>query len=274
MIKLGALDVLIYECRNRDISTLKYCTSAVANLSLYGGPESQDVVLKRNVPTWLLTLALNTEVDMKYYAFLAIAAFATSKETESAVIKSEFLDLDEPFDGTGTTKKLDAVAPHSRGQSKKWLKSLIPILSSDREKACNLDAVHFCTEAGIRKKHGTTSIFKAIGVIEPLKKVTSCGNAVTSKLAAKALRSIDEDVPHKHGKNVHKWSVDEVHKWADQSGFKNIANKLTKNQVDGDILMQINEAHLMDVIGIHETTGKRFVVHMTGIVTLRKRCAQ
>ncbi|CAI6366813.1 unnamed protein product [Macrosiphum euphorbiae] len=263
VIKLGGLDVLLYESRNQDTETLKHCASALANLSLYGGPESQDKMIKRKVPTWLYTLAFNTDVNIKYYAFLAIVVLVTNKEDEVAEINSRVPDQTNPFVTTHTPTEFDEcnMAPHCLGQSKKWLERLVPVLSSTREEACNLAAFHFCMEAGIKKQLGMTSVFKAINVIEPLKEVTRSGNTLASKLAAKTLKLISEEVPHTNNREkVPLWSVDDVHEWAKRIDFIEFAELFSANLVDGDILLHINEDNLKYDIGmLNGLQRKRFM---------------
>jgi len=262
VIKLGGLDVLLNKCRNQDKETLKHCASALANLSLYGGPESQDKMIKRKVPTWLFTLAFNTDVNIKYYAFLAIVVLVTNEEDEAAAIKSRSLDMSNPCAITPTEFAKSNMASHSRGQSQKWLKRLVPILSSTQEEACNLAAFHFCMEAGIKKQLGMTSVFRAINVIEPLKKVTGIENIIASKLAAKTLKLIGEEVPHQHNQEkVPEWSVDDVHNWVKRSDFSEFAENFSENLVDGHILLQITEDNLKYDIGMqHGITRLRLVV--------------
>ncbi|XP_025192617.1 sterile alpha and TIR motif-containing protein 1-like [Melanaphis sacchari] len=262
VIQLGGLDILLYEYRNRDIMTLEYCASALANLSLYGGPEGQDHMIKHNVPTWLFTLVHNTDVNIKYYAFLAMVILITIKEDEVTINKSKTLNLINPLNTSHISTEFakSDIVPHSQGQSQKWLKKLIPVLNSVCEAACNLAAFHFCMDAGIKKQLGMISIFKAINVIEPLKKVVSDGNIIASKLAAKTLRLIDEGVPHQLSEEVPLWSVDDVHEWAKRSGFREYANNLSENLVDGDLLLQITEENLREDIGIqNDIKRKRFM---------------
>lgn len=49
MIRLGGLDAVLFECRKNDIETLRHCAGALANLSLYGGAENQEAMIKRKV---------------------------------------------------------------------------------------------------------------------------------------------------------------------------------------------------------------------------------
>lgn len=260
VIQLGGLDVLLYEFRNRDIVTLEHCASALANLSLYGGPESQDYMIKHNVPQWLFTIVFNTNVNIKYYAFLAIVVLVTNNEEEEVTVKkSKSLNLINPFIITHkfTDFAKTNMVPHTLGQSQNWLKKLIPVLSSSSEEACNLAAFHFCMDAGIKKQLGMTSIFRAINVIEPLKKLAIDGSFISSKLAAKTLRLIGEEVPYKLSEEVPLWSVDDVHEWAKQLGFREYANDLSENLVDGDILLQLTEKSLEDDIKIQNRIARK-----------------
>lgn len=258
VIRLGGLDVLLYECRRRDIATLRHCAGALANLSLYGGAENQELMIKYNVPTWLFTLAFNTDDNIKYYAFLAIAVLVANKEIEAAVLKSETLDLIDPFVTTHTPSEFaKSNLAHAHGQSHHWLERLVPVLSSIREEACNLAAFHFCMEAGIKKQQGKTGIFREIKAIEPLKKVASCPNAIASRFAAQALRLIGEEVPHKLSQQVPLWSPQDVREWVKQIGFSECAKNFVDSRVDGDLLLQLTENNLRDDIGINNGIMRR-----------------
>ncbi|KAK2711510.1 hypothetical protein QYM36_012615 [Artemia franciscana] len=97
VVKLGGLEAVIRECRKTDVETLRHCAGALANLSLYGGAENQEQMIKRKVPYWLFPLAFHNDDNIKYYAFLAIAALVANKEIEGQVRNSEALNLVEPF---------------------------------------------------------------------------------------------------------------------------------------------------------------------------------
>lgn len=258
VIKLGGLDVLLYECRRRDIATLRHCAGALANLSLYGGAENQELMIKHNAPQWLFTLAFNTDDNIKYYAFLAIAVLVANKEIEAAVLRSETLDLIDPFVTTHTPSEFaKSNLAHAHGQSHHWLERLVPVLSSAREEACNLAAFHFCMEAGIKKLQGKTAIFRVIGAVEPLKKVASCPNAIASRFAAQALRLIGEEVPHKLSQKVPLWSPEDVREWVRQIGFGECTGNFVDSRVDGDLLLQLTENNLRDDIGINNGIMRR-----------------
>ncbi|XP_068142851.1 NAD(+) hydrolase sarm1 isoform X4 [Drosophila tropicalis] len=260
VIRLGGLDAVLFECRTSDVETLRHCASALANLSLYGGAENQEEMILRKVPMWLFPLAFHNDDNIKYYACLAIAVLVANKEIEAEVLKSGCLDLVEPF---VTTHDPSAFAKsnlaHAHGQSKHWLKRLVPVLSSNREEARNLAAFHFCMEAGIKREQGNTDIFREINAIEALKTVASCPNAIASKFAAQALRLIGETVPHKLSQQVPLWSVEDVQEWVKQIGFNSFINQFAESQVDGDLLLKLNHENLRSDIGI--TNGillKRF----------------
>ncbi|XP_065347575.1 NAD(+) hydrolase sarm1 isoform X2 [Cloeon dipterum] len=256
VVRLGGLDAVLFECRKNDVETLRHCAGALANLSLYGGADNQEAMIKRKVPMWLFPLAFHDDDNIKYYACLAIAVLVANKEIEAAVLRSGTLNLVEPFVCSHNPSEFaKSNLAHAHGQSKNWLQRLVPVLSSKREEARNLAAFHFCMEAGIKKQQNNSEIFKEIGAIEPLKKVASCPNAVASKYAAQALRLMGEEVPHKLSQQVPLWSSEDVREWVKQTGFTEYAQNFVESRVDGDLLLQLTENNLCDDIGI--TNGIR-----------------
>ncbi|KAI8434842.1 hypothetical protein MSG28_003334, partial [Choristoneura fumiferana] len=252
VIKLGGLDAVLFECRKNDVETLRHCATALANLSLYGGAENQEAMIKRKVPMWLFPLAFHTDDNIKYYACLAIAVLVANKEIEAAVLKSGTLDLVEPFVTSHNPSEFArSNLAHAHGQSKNWLQRLVPVLSSKREEARNLAAFHFCMEAGIKKQQGNTEIFREIGAIESLKIVASCPNAVASKYAAQALRLIGEEVPHKLSQQVPLWSIEDVREWVKQIGFTEYAN----NFYDSRQLKKMADYSSRDTGSLNEFLG-------------------
>lgn len=251
VIRLGGLDSVLFECRKNDVETLRHCAGALANLSLYGGAENQEAMIKRKVPMWLFPLAFHNDDNIKYYACLAITVLVANKEIQAAVLNSGTLDLVEPFVTSHNPSEFaKSNLAHAHGQSKNWLQRLVPVLSSKREEARNLAAFHFCMEAGIKKQQGNTEIFRDINAIEPLKTVASCPNAVASKYAAQALRLIGEEVPHKLSQQVPLWSIEDVREWVKQIGFTDYAGNFVESRVDGDLLLQLTEENLKDDIGL------------------------
>jgi len=261
VVKLGGLDAVVRECRRQDVEILRHCAGALANLSLYGGAENQEAMIKRKVPMWLFPLAFHSDDNIKYYACLAIAVLVANKEIEAAVLQSVTLNLVEPFVSTHNPYEFaNTVAAHRRGQSKSWLQRLVPVLNSKREEARNLAAFHFCMEAGIKKNQGHTNIFNEIGAVEPLKSVASSPNAIASKYAAQTLRLIGEEVPHKLSQQVPLWSTEDVKEWVKQTGFAQHAESFIESKVDGDLLLQLTEEMLRDDIGLKNAIlRKRFM---------------
>lgn len=261
VVKLGGLDAVVRECRRQDVEILRHCAGALANLSLYGGAENQEAMIKRQVPMWLFPLAFHSDDNIKYYACLAIAVLVANKEIEAAVLQSVTLNLVEPFVSTHNPYEFaQTMAAHRRGQSKNWLQRLVPVLSSKREEARNLAAFHFCMEAGIKKSQGATDIFHEIGAVEPLKCVASSPNAIASKYAAQTLRLIGEEVPHKLSQQVPLWSTEDVKEWVKQTGFALYSDSFIESKVDGDLLLQLTEDMLRDDIGLKNAIlRKRFM---------------
>ena len=120
---MGGLDRVVNLCKSTDTLVLSHCASALANVAIFGGTESQEAMVQRKVPSWLFHLAFETDDNVKYYACLAIAVlvankgnffefpaiyftkkhffslylFFPHKEIEAAVQKSGTLELIEPF---------------------------------------------------------------------------------------------------------------------------------------------------------------------------------
>ncbi|CAG7823163.1 unnamed protein product [Allacma fusca] len=265
VLRLRGLERIMAECRRMDVETLRNCAGALVNLSLYGGGENQEAMIKRKVHLWLFPLAFHHDDSIKYYACLAIAVLVANKEIEAQIIKSRFSNVDtlqlvEPFLTQHDPEEFAKNISHGEGQSVQWLEKLVPVLSSQREEARSLAAFHFCMEAGIKKRQGQTSIFKQINVIEPLKRVASSPNALASKFAAQALRLMGEAVPHKLSQQVPLWSVEDVREWVIQKGFDRYANSFVASRVDGDLLLQLTEDMLRDDIKIENgILRKRFM---------------
>ena len=91
VLRLQGLDRVMAECRRMDVETLRNCAGALVNLSLYGGAENQEAMIKRKVHLWLFPLAFHHDNSIKYYACLAIAVLVANKEIEAQIIKSSKL---------------------------------------------------------------------------------------------------------------------------------------------------------------------------------------
>ena len=159
VIRLDGLETILYECRCTDSITLRHCASALANLSLYGGPDSQESMIKLKAPVWLFPLAFHNDDNIKYYACLAITVLVANKELEAAVLTSGTLDLVEPFVSSHNPEEFaKSSTSHIHGQSQNWLHRLVPVLRSKREEARSLAAFHFAMEAWIKKTQDKTMV--------------------------------------------------------------------------------------------------------------------
>lgn len=158
VIKKGGLKAIVYKCRSTDDQTLRHCASALANLSVYGGPENHSSMIEEKAPAWLFPLARQPDEDTAYYACLAIAVLVANKEIEATVLSSGTPQLIELFICKHSPEDFLYSDLHSRGQSKEWLKRLALVLESDREEARSLAAFHFAVEAYIKAKQGKAAV--------------------------------------------------------------------------------------------------------------------
>ncbi|WAR03819.1 SARM1-like protein [Mya arenaria] len=229
VIQAGGLDAVLYWCRSNDVKILRKCAKALSNLSLFGGPENQEVMIQQKVPEWLFPLAFIDDKHVKYYACLSIAVLVANKELEAQVIKSGTLDLVIPF---VSTEKPDQFA--------------------------RSDYAH---------RQGRDPVFYDIGVIEPLRKVASSPNAVASRLAREALQLIGEEAPHKLTQQVPLWTAEDVKHWVTEVGFCEYSEQFEKCKVDGDLLLQMTEEDLIDSIHIKPGMVRRRF--MRELVTLK-----
>jgi hypothetical protein len=270
VIAKGGLDTVVSECKSEDVETLRHCASALANAAMFCGAENQGVLIQRKVPTWLFPLAFHNDQSIKYYACLAIAVLAANKENEAAVKKSGILDLVDSFISTVNPADFaELTAAKTSGQSANWLKHLIPVLQSQREEARNLAAFHFCMEAELKAKHGMTEVFEEIGAVDALKRLASSPNGIASKYAAKALRTVGVEVPHKLSQQVPNWSVEDVMEWVKQIGFPQFSDAFMESRVDGDLLLQLTEEMLREDIQMRNgILRRRFLRELSN---LRKR---
>lgn len=258
VIRSGGLDAVLYQCMNDDIETLRHCAVALANLSLYGGPENQMVMLKRKAPNWLFRLAFHSDHCVKYYACLAIVTMVANKEIEAAILRSGTLELVAPL---VTSHEPDKCARYiiatADGHSSSWLEKLLPVLQSAREEARNLAAFHFCMEAIIKKELNRTDVFQQIGAIEPLQMVASMPNDIAARFAARTLCCLGVEVPHKLSQHVPLWSVSDVATWVKQIDFHDFEHQFIRSRVDGDLLLRLNDTMLNEDIGMRNGILRR-----------------
>ena len=166
VIQFGGLDSILYWCRSNDSKVLRKCAKALSNLSLFGGPENQELMTQQKVPEWLFPLAFSEDKHVKYYACLSIAVLVANKELEAQVIKSGTLDLVIPF---VSAEKPDEFAKsdyaHRQGRDAVWLEKLKPLLCSRRPEAQSLAAFHFAMEAAIKSEQGKNEVILINGKV-------------------------------------------------------------------------------------------------------------
>ncbi|ESO95392.1 hypothetical protein LOTGIDRAFT_215051 [Lottia gigantea] len=261
VITLGGLDVIVHWCRCTDIMILRHCAIALSNLALYGGPDNQQEMTKHKVPEWLFPLAFSDDDIVRYYACLALAVLVANKEIEMSVLNSGTLELVLPFIETHRPDEFAQMDTlHRHGRSTGWLKRLVPVLSSKRIEAQTIAAFHFAMEAGIKAEQERRDILYDIGVIDPLKLLASSPNSTASRLAAKALKILGEEVPKKLSKQVPLWSVEDVSHWVAQVGFGEFCERFEYCRVDGDLLLQITDLELADSLDMTcRISQKRFL---------------
>jgi len=258
MISLGALQAILYGCRLSHTETLRHCASALANLALYGGSDSQQTMIEQKAHVWLFPLAFNDNDNVQYYACLAIVVLAANQEIEADVLKSGTLDLVEPFVTTHEPRQFaESTVAHIHGQSSSWLRKLIPLLESKREEAKNLACFHFAMEAYIKREQGQTELFKEIGAVEALRRAASSPIAIASRFACQALRLIGEKEPHKLSQQVPLWTCEDVCEWVGQIGFEKYRAAFKDSHVDGDLLLQLDEEMLRFDLGLENGILRR-----------------
>ena len=159
LIRLGGLDSLLYSIRTSDVTVLRHCAVALANLAIFGGGDNQTAMVSHKTAEWLFPLAFSNNDSIRYYAMLAVAVLSANKELEAAVVNSGTLELVEPFitshDPLDFARSDEA---HIQGQSSEWLRGLVPVLSSSRKEAQCLAAFHFAMEAAIKQGQDKTEV--------------------------------------------------------------------------------------------------------------------
>ena len=165
LLQNGALESVLCGCRSSDPSVLQHCAAALANCSMYGCRECQELMIENKVDHWLFPLAFSSDNVVKYYALLGICGLAANQRIADQVGESETLDLVLPFLQVHDPDRFAASCPsHAHGRSGSWLKQLKPLLVCECEEARSLAAFHFAMEAGIKKKQGKLSVSRLVYV--------------------------------------------------------------------------------------------------------------
>lgn len=124
------------------------------------------------------------------------------------------------------------------------------MLEASRREARSLAAFHFAMESGIKKEQEKLQVFQKINAIEKLKQVASSPDEVGPRFAQMALKIIGEEVPYKLSQQVPLWSVEDVEYWVKHIGFEIYAPRFKEQMVDGDMLLLMSHAELMEDIGM------------------------
>ncbi|MCJ8740235.1 hypothetical protein PDJAM_G00056630 [Pangasius djambal] len=262
----GAMDALLFWCRGTDPTVLRHCAVALANCAMYGGHRCQRLMIEKQAAEWLFPLAFSKEDELiRFHACLAVAVLAANRELESEVVKSGTLELVEPFiaslDPDEFARSLQDSADSVQGRTAADLQHLLPLLDGTRLEGKCIAAFYLCVESSIKSRQRNTKIFQEIGAVQSLKRIVMySSNATTLSLAKRALKMMGEDVPRRILSSVPNWKTVEVQTWLQQIGFSAFSDRFQELQVDGDLLLNINEGNLMNDLAMTSgITRKRFM---------------
>ncbi|XP_056414705.1 NAD(+) hydrolase SARM1 [Hyla sarda] len=270
----GGLDSILFWCRWTDPVVLRHCAMALANCAMYGGPSNQRLMTERKTAEWLFPLVFSKEDDqIRFHACLAITVLATNKEIEKEVERSGTLALVEPFISTLDPEEYARCLLNNtdspQGRTAGDLQRLVPLLDSSRLEAQCIAAFYLCVEAAIKSQHKNTKVFNEIGATQSLKRIVCySADCTVSSLAKKALRMIGEEVPSRIARSVPNWKPLEVQHWLQQIGFNKYSQTFIDHQMDGDLLLRLNETDLREDLGMTSSiTRKRFLRELVELKT-------
>lgn len=185
VVRLGGLESIIYSCSKSDKEILLHCAAALANLSICGGAENHEALVKANAPMWLVPLVHHEDPIIKYYSLLAFVVLYS--QNNNIDHSKEILCQVEPFITAYSPEKIvELDSTHAHGQSKHWLQRLARLLDSVIEETQMLVSFHFCVEAIIKRTRGE-SLIREMNLILQLKNVISGPNRTAAKYATEAL---------------------------------------------------------------------------------------
>ncbi|XP_068126194.1 NAD(+) hydrolase SARM1 isoform X2 [Hyperolius riggenbachi] len=112
-------------------------------------------------------------------------------------------------------------------------------------------------------------VFNEIGATHSLRRIVcysvDCG---VSALAKKALRMMGEEVPSRIARSVPNWKPLEVQNWLQQIDFDRYSKIFLEHQIDGDLLLRLNETDLKDDLGMTSNiVRKRFLRELVELKT-------
>ncbi|XP_040194285.1 NAD(+) hydrolase SARM1 [Rana temporaria] len=270
----GGLDSILFWCRWTDPIVLRHCAMALAYCAMYGGPSNQRLMIEKRTAEWLFPLVFSKEDDqIRFHACLAITVLATNKEIEKEVERSGTLALVEPFisslDPQEYARSLLNNSDNTQGRTAGDLQRLVPLLDSSRLEAQCIAAFYLCVEAAIKSEHKNTKIFNEIGATQSLRRIVCYSvDCTVSALAKKALRMMGEEVPSRIASSVPNWKPLEVQNWLQQIGFDKFLKVFMEYQIDGDLLLRLNETDLKEDLGMTSNiVRKRFLRELVELKT-------
>ncbi|XP_072285215.1 NAD(+) hydrolase SARM1 [Pyxicephalus adspersus] len=270
----GGLDTILFWCRWTDPIVLRHCAMALAYCAMYGGPSNQRLMIERKTAEWLFPLVFSKEDDqIRFHACLAVTVLATNKEIEKEVERSGTLALVEPFisslDPQEYARSLLNTSDNTQGRTAGDLQRLVPLLDSSRLEAQCIAVFYLCVEAAIKFEHKNTKIFDEIGATQSLRRIVCYSvDCTVSALAKKALRMMGEEVPSRIARSVPNWKPLEVQNWLQQIGFDKFSKAFKEYQIDGDLLLRLNESDLKEDLGLTSSiVRKRFLRDLVELKT-------
>ncbi|THD24374.1 Sterile alpha and TIR motif-containing protein 1 [Fasciola hepatica] len=295
VVDCGVLQLLVHACRSNDVPTLRHAALSLAHISVFGGVNSQNEMMRQHAIEWLFRLAFYPDEVVQYFACLATVVLSTNPELSDAVLASGTLKLVLPFVNTHSPiefarNQLTAAfsctcvrKPESNGDKelrpgqaksghvktkscgtcyigaeKSWLERLLPAMDGQRLEARALAVFHFVVEATLKSDAGRVQIFYEIKAVNKLHEMACRLNPLESELAGLALQLLGEPVPYRLNPQVPLWTPDDVQCWLTRAGFVHLVPKFVELRVDGDLLLCLDEPMLCNDLDI-----------LNGIVRLR-----
>ena len=182
LIRLRALESILFACRSPDSAVLRHCAAAMANCAMFGESEARASMVQKHADHWLFPLAFSEDKEVAYYALLTICFLAS--ELKEQISNSGTLDLVLPFIESQYPEDFAKSCPnHAHGRSPSWLQRLLPLLSCKSEEARSLASFHFAMEAAVKKRqhrlHVSGNVYVCIHKNTVLYCVNTMGHVVS-----------------------------------------------------------------------------------------------
>ncbi|KAG5448856.1 NAD(+) hydrolase sarm1 [Clonorchis sinensis] len=282
----GTLSELISEltfaCRSKAVLTLRHAALNLVNLTVFGDVGAQlDVIV-----IWLSTLALHLDVVVQYFALLSTAFLLTKPELTTPVLNSGIVDRIRPFvrthspaefarnnlihaflcvcraqTSTAPTHCFHCYTKATRG----WLQRLLPALSSPYSEVRILAAFHFLANASLNPAHPAAAVTATESELpletgpndavmneafNKLYQIACSIDPLESELGFATLELCGKELPHRLTPHVPSWSASDVCFWLDRVGFKELSDLFIQMNIDGDVLLSLDDFHLQHGLNI------------------------